>query len=74
MYRIWDSTDSPEDVTEIEAETPCQAAFFVANERKPSKKTEFVVALDGTTTVVQVVPNITYTVSELHDSDELEAA
>lgn len=63
-YQVWDSSESIETSVPIEAETPCQAAFFAANERKPRAIAEFIVAFGDERIIVVVEPQTTYQVRE----------
>lgn len=63
-YQVWDSAESIETATTHEAVTPCQAAFFAANERKPKASAEFCAALGDDVTFVAVEPQMTYQVVE----------
>lgn len=67
-YQVWDSSESIETSIPIEAQTPCQAAFLAANERKACSEAEFAVAFGDDVTFVRVEPQTTYQVRELRST------
>ena len=73
-YQVWDSTESPEAAIEVEAVTPCQAAFFVANIKKPCTIAVFAVGLGDDVTFVTVEPQTTYQVRLTHPAPTADDA
>jgi hypothetical protein len=65
-YKVWEpSLETINAAREVKADTPCQAAFLVANERKIGHRSaEYAVGTNNDVTFIQVEPNTTYTVSE----------
>lgn len=63
-HQVWERSESREVAVEVEAYTPCQAAFFAANIKKPCAPTEFVVDCNGEQTIIEVTLHTVYQVKE----------
>jgi hypothetical protein len=74
-YMVWEpAIEQIGKANAIEAETPCQAAFFAANERKIGHRSaRFAVANGDAVTIVKVEPHTTYTVQEVAHSEDAPA-